>query len=159
MIQWMLAIWYLIPLPFLNPAWISRCFIVHVLLKPDLENFEHYFASVCNECNYVVVWAFFGVAFLWDWNENWHFPVLWSLLSFPNLLKVQHFHSIIFRIWNRSTGLPSPPLALYIVILSKAHLTWHPGCLALGEWSQYCDYLGHEDLFCVVLQYILAVSS
>ena len=28
---------------------------VHVLLKPHLENFEHYFASVWNECNYVVV--------------------------------------------------------------------------------------------------------
>ena len=22
-----------------------------------------------------------------------------------------------------------------------------PGCLALGEWSHHCDYLGHEDLF------------
>ena len=45
-----------------------------------------------------VVWAFFGIAFLWDWNENWPFPVLWPLLSFPNLLAcwVQHFHSIIF---------------------------------------------------------------
>ena len=21
------------------------------------------------------------------------------------------------------------------------------GCLALGEWSHYCDYLGHENLF------------
>ena len=30
-------------------------FTVHVLLKPGLENFEHYFASVCNECNREVV--------------------------------------------------------------------------------------------------------
>ena len=30
-------------------------FSVHVLLKPPLENFEHYFASVCNECNCAVV--------------------------------------------------------------------------------------------------------
>ena len=22
-----------------------------------------------------------------------------------------------------------------------------PGCLALGEWSHYCDYLGHKDHF------------
>ena len=28
---------------------------VHVLLKPSLENFEHYFASVCDECNCAVV--------------------------------------------------------------------------------------------------------
>ena len=73
-------------------------FVVHVLLKPGLENFEHYFTSVWDECNCVVVWAFFGIAFLWDWNENWPFPVLWLLLHFPNLPPywVQHYHSIIF---------------------------------------------------------------
>ena len=61
-------------------------FTVHVLLKPGLENFEHYFTSMWDECNCVVVWAFFGIAFLWDWNETWPFPVPWSLLNFPNLL-------------------------------------------------------------------------
>ena len=72
-------------------------FMVHILLKPGLENFEHYFANVWDECNCAIVWAF-GLAFLWDWNENWPFPVLWPLLSFPNLLAylVQHFNSIIF---------------------------------------------------------------
>ena len=58
-------------------------FTAHVLLKPGLENFEHYFTSVWDECNCVVVWTFFGIAFLLDWNENWPFPVLWPLLSFP----------------------------------------------------------------------------
>ena len=74
-------------------------FTVHVLLKPGLKNFEHYFTSVWDECNCAVVWAFFGIAFLWDWNENWSFPVLWPLLSFPDVLAywVQHFHSIIFQ--------------------------------------------------------------
>ena len=44
-------------------------FTVHVLLKPGLENFEHYFTSMWNECNCVVVWAFFGT-FLYDlWND------------------------------------------------------------------------------------------
>ena len=73
-------------------------FIVHIPLKPGLENFEHYFTSVWDECNCVVVWAFFGIAFLWDWNENRPFPVLWLLLSFPNLLAywVQHFHITVF---------------------------------------------------------------
>ena len=72
-------------------------FTFHVLLNPGLENFEHYFASVWDECNCAVVWASFGIAFLWDWNENWTFLVLWPLLSFPNLLEywVQHFQSII----------------------------------------------------------------
>ena len=102
-------------------------FSVHVPLKPSLEDFEHYFVSVWDECNCAVVWAFFGSAFLWDWNENWPFPVLWPLLSFPNLLAywVQHFHSIIFQDWNSSTGIPSPTLALFVAMLPKAHLTSH----------------------------------
>ena len=56
-------------------------FMVHILLKPGLENFEHYFTSMWDECNCAVVGAFFGIAFLWDWNENCPFPVLWPLLS------------------------------------------------------------------------------
>ena len=60
-------------------------FTAYVLLKPGLENFEHYFASLWDECNFLEVWAFFGIAILWDWNENGPFPVLWALLSFPNL--------------------------------------------------------------------------
>ena len=52
-------------------------FMVHVLLKPGLGNFEHYFTSVWDECSCVVVWPFFRVVFLRDWNETWLFPVLW----------------------------------------------------------------------------------
>ena len=96
-------------------------FTVHILLKPGLENFEHYFTSMWDECNCVVVWTFFGIAFLWDWNENWPFPVLWLLLRFPNLLAYwvrqsscldDDFTASSFRIWNSSTRIPSPPLAL-----------------------------------------------
>ena len=32
-------------------------FMVHILLKPDLENFEHYFATMWDKCNYAVVWT------------------------------------------------------------------------------------------------------
>ena len=74
-------------------------FSVHILLKPSLENFQHYFASVWDEFNCAVVWTFFGTACLWDWNENWPFSAPRLLLSVPNLLAywVQHFHSIIFQ--------------------------------------------------------------
>ena len=75
MIQQMLTIWSLAPLPFVNPAWHLEV-MVHVLLKPGLENFEHYFTNVWDECNCAVVWAFFGITFFWDWNENWPFLVL-----------------------------------------------------------------------------------
>ena len=102
-------------------------FMVHILLKPGLENFEHYFTSVWDECNCAVVWTFFGIAFLWDWNENWSLPILdhcwvfqihwhieWSILTASS-----------FRIWNSSTGIPWPPLALLVVMLPKACLTSH----------------------------------
>ena len=72
-------------------------FTVHILLKPSLENLEHYITSMWDECNCAVVWTFFGIAFLWDWNENWPFQVLLPLLSFLNLLAywVQCFNIII----------------------------------------------------------------
>ena len=59
-------------------------FMIHILLKPALENFKNYLTGLWDECNCVVVWAIFGVGFLGDWSENWLFPVLWLLLSFPN---------------------------------------------------------------------------
>ena len=39
-------------------------FRVHILMKSGLENFEHYFASMWNECNFAVVWTFSGIALL-----------------------------------------------------------------------------------------------
>ena len=57
-------------------------FTVHRLLKSGLENFDDCFASMWDECNCAVVWAFFGFAFLWDWNEHWSFPDLQLLLNF-----------------------------------------------------------------------------
>ena len=51
-------------------------FTVHILLKPDLENFEHYFTSVWEECNCVVVWAFIGIASLGlEWKLTFSSPV------------------------------------------------------------------------------------
>ena len=139
-------------------------FMVHVLLKPGLENFEHYFTSMWDECNRAVVWAFFGIAFLWDWNENWPFPVLWPLLSFQICWHIEcsTFTASSFRIWNSSTGIPSPPLALFVVMLSKAHLTsqskmfgsrWviTPSWLS-GSWRSF-----FAQFFCVFLPPLLNI--
>ena len=60
------------------------------------------------------------------------------------------FTASSFRIWNSSTGISSPPLALFIVMLPKSHWLLTTRCLALSEWSHHCDYLGHEDLLCIV---------
>ena len=102
-------------------------FMVHVLLKPGLENFEYYFASVWNECNCVVVWAFlplpcFGIRMKTDIFQScghcWVFQICWHI-------ERSTITASSFRIWNSSTGIPSPPLALFIVMLPKAHLTSH----------------------------------
>ena len=102
-------------------------FSVHEHLKPGLENFEHYFASMWDGCNCVVIWTFFGIAFFgiamkivlsqscghcWVLHICWHTDCSTLIAS-------------SFRIWNSSTGIPLPPLALFTVMLSKAHLTSH----------------------------------
>ena len=146
---------------FSKTIWNIWKFMVHVLLKPGLEDFEHYFTSVWDECNCVVVWAFSGNAFLWDWNENWTFPVLWPLLSFPNLLEywVQRFRRSSFRIWNSSTGIPSPPLALFVVMRPKAHLTSHSR-MSGSRWVITALQLsGSWRSFFIALLCILATSS
>ena len=86
MIQWILAIWSLVPLFFLNLAcaseisqfmycWSLTWWILNITLL------------ACEISSVVLVWTFFDIALLWDWNENWFFfPLLWPLLSFPNLL-------------------------------------------------------------------------
>ena len=106
-------------------------FSVHILLKHRLENFEHYFASMRDECSYVVVWIFFGIAFLWDWNEKspfhcWVFQICWHI-EYSSLTPSS------FRIWNSSAGISSPQLALFIVMLPKAHLTL-PSRMSSSRW-------------------------
>ena len=105
-------------------------FTVHVLLKPGLENIEHYFASLWDECNFVVVCTFFDIAFLWDWNENWLFQSCGHCWVFQTCWHIEcsTFTVSSCRIWNSSTGIPSPPLAL-LYLISELLLTcifWSP---------------------------------
>ena len=37
-------------------------FMFHILLKPTLENFDHYFADMWSDFNCAIVWTFFGIA-------------------------------------------------------------------------------------------------
>ena len=70
----------------------------------------------------------------------WVFQICWHI-------ECSTFTASSFRIWNSSTGIPSPPLALFVMMLSKAHLTSHsrmsgsrwvstPSWLS-GSWSSY----------------------
>ena len=102
-------------------------FSVHILLKPRLENFEHYFTSVWDECSCAVVWAFFALPFFGtgmktdlfqSYSHCWVSQICWHI-------ECSTVTASSFRIWNSSIGIPSPPLALFIVILPKAHMPSH----------------------------------
>ena len=84
-------------------------FLVHVLLKPALENFEHYFTSMRDECNCAVVWAFFGiVSILWhclplglEWKLTFSSPVATAEFSkFADILSatLSQYHNSGFEI-------------------------------------------------------------
>ena len=126
-IQWMLAIWSLFPLPFLNPAWTSgnsqfiycRRLALRILsitllvceMRAIVRYFEHSLA-----------FPFFGIGMKTDvfqsFGHCWVFQICWHI-------ECSTFIASSFRIWNSSTGIPSPPLALFVVMLFKAHLTSH----------------------------------
>ena len=101
-------------------------FMVHVLLKPGLENFEHYSASVRDEWNCMVLWTFFGIAFFLGlaWKLTFSSPVA-TVFQIWWHIECSTFTASPFRIWSSSTGNPSPLLALFIVMLSKVHLALH----------------------------------
>ena len=115
-----------------------------------------------NECNCAVFWTFFGIDLLWDWNENWSFSVLY-LLSFKICWhnECSTFTTSPFRIWNSSAVIPSPPLALFIVMLPKAHLTlytWMSGSISLP--TIYLDLCVHVKLLqlCPALCHVMDVT-
>ena len=118
MIQWTLAVWSLVPLPFLNPVCISE----HSLFT-YCWNLAWRILSMWNECNSLVLnilWLYPSLG----WNENWPFPVLGPLPSFQICWHIEcsTLAAASFRIWNSSARIPSSPLDLLKVLLSKAHL-------------------------------------
>ena len=126
MIQQMLAIWSLVPLPFLNPAWTSgsswfmycwglawRIWSITLLaceMGASVRSFKH-----------SLVLPFFGMEIKTDLfqfcGHCWVFQICWHI-------ECSTFTASSFRIWNSWTGILSPPLALFIVN-PKAHLTSH----------------------------------
>ena len=66
--------------------------------------------------------TFFGIGMKTDLFQScghcWVFQICWHI-------ECSTFTVSSFRIWNSSTGIPSHPLALFVVMLPKAHLTLH----------------------------------
>ena len=114
MIQWMLAIFSLVPLPFLNPAWTSGSsqFTYCWHLAWRILNIT---LLVC-EMGAIVCWFEHSLALPFFGDHCWVFQICWHI-------ECSTFTASSFRIWNSSTWIPSPPLALFVVMLPKAHLT------------------------------------
>ena len=172
MIQQMLAIWSLVPLPFLKPAWTSEslwfmyCWSLAwrilwiMLLTCDMsaivQYFEHSLALPC-----------FGIGMNTDLFQScghcWSFQICWHIVC-------NTFTASSFRIWNSLTGIPSPPLALFIVMLPKAHLTsnsrmsgsrWVITLLQLSgplrPFLQFCVFLPPLNIFCFCQVHTISV--
>ena len=138
-------------------------FSVNILLKPSLKDFEHYLVSLWNELNCVIIWTFFGIAFLeiemkttlfepcghcWVFQICWH--IEWNTLTeSPS------------KIWNSLPKIPSPPLALFVVMLPKAHLASHSRMSGSNWVSHHYGYLVLKtfsvQFFCVFLPPLLNI--
>ena len=114
MIQQMLAIWSLVPLPFLKPAWTSGssrftyCWrLVWRILSTTLLACE--MSAIVQEFEHSLALPFFGIGMKTDIFHScgycWVFQICWHI-------ECSTFTASSFRIWNSSTGIPSPPLAL-----------------------------------------------
>ena len=126
-IQRMMATWSLVPLPFLKWAWTSgsswftHCWSLAwrilsiTLLACEMSAVVWYF-------EHSLALPFFGIGMKTDLFQScghcWVFQICWHI-------ECSTFTAPSFRIWNSSTGIPSPPLALLVVIHPKAHLTSH----------------------------------
>ena len=155
----MLAIWSLVPLPFLNPPWTSEssrftyCWsLAWRILSITLLDVKC--AQLCGSLN--ILWHCPSLGLEWK-------LTLCSLVAIAEFqicwhIKCSTFSASSFRIWNSSTGIPSPPLALFVWCFLRPTWLRIPGCLALGEWSHHHYYLGCEDLFCTVPLCIIATS-
>ena len=127
MIQRMLAIWSLVPLPFLNPAWTSGsswftyCWrVAWRILSMTLLARE--ISAIVQQSEHSLALPFFGIGMKTDLPEScghwWVFQICWHIEG-------STCTASSFRIWNSPAGIPSPPLALFIVMLLKAHLISH----------------------------------
>ena len=171
MIQRMLAVWSLVPLPFLKPAWISGSsrFTYCRSLASRILNIT----SMWDECNYVVVWAFFGITFLWDWNEI-SSPPFWSeiihSLEMPFIGTVKHILSfdsptllLIFKLlytqhrcgWGNicvnQTTYPKTSIFIIAGLLIIAKAENNSSVWQIDE--QYMVYL-YNEIFCYVLNHL-----
>ena len=145
MIQWMVEIWSLIPLPFLNPDWTSgsswfmQCWsLACKLLSMMLLAWEISATVWWFEQSSVL--PFLGIGMRIDLFQSCGrcsiFQICWHIecntliaLSFSVWIALLEFHCIHYLYWQQCF----------------LRSTWFhtPECLALGDWPHHCSYLVH----------------
>ena len=107
-------------------------FSVHLLLKPSLKDFDHFFATVWNKWNYLVLWTSF-----------WHCPSLgleWKLTFSSPLAtaKFSKFAGILSAalLQHHPLGFGLAQLEFHHLhqLCSKAHLTSHSRWVTIPLW-------------------------
>ena len=163
MIQRMLAIWFLVPSIFLNPActsgssrFTSYWRLTWRILSITLLVCES--STVALYFKHSLALLFFGTGMKTDlfqsYGHHWVFRILWHV-------ECDTLTALSFRILNSSAGIPSPPLALFIsmVMLPKVHLT-SQSRMSDFRWVTTPSWLSRSlRSFWIVLLYILATSS
>ena len=135
MIQWILEIWSLVPLPFQKPAWTSGCpwftycwRLARRILSITLLAWE--VRAIVWWCEHSLVLPFLGIGMRIDHFQScghcWVFQICWCI-------ECSTFTASSFRIWNSSAGIPSASLAFFVVMLPKAHLASHSR-MSGSEW-------------------------
>ena len=126
-IQQILATWSLILLSFLNPAWTSGssqltfCWsLAWRILSTTLLAYE--MSAIVQKFKLSLALPVFGIGMKTDLFQSCGHCLVFQICCHT---EYSTFTASSFRIWNSSTGIPSPPLALIVVMIPKAHLTLH----------------------------------
>ena len=126
LIHRMLAIWALGPLPSLNPAWTSGssqltyCWsLAWRILSITLLGCE--MSAILQQFKHSLALLSFGIGIKLTFSS----PAATAEFSkFAGIVSASLSQHHLLE-WNSSTGIPSPPLALFVVMLLEAHLTSH----------------------------------
>ena len=123
------------PQPFLNTAWIPRsswfmyCWSLAWRIL-SITWLECEMSAIVQQFEHSLALPFFGIGMktnLFQFcGHCWGFQICWHIES-------STFTASSFRIWNSSARIPSPPLALFVVVLPKAHLTLHSRMSTFGN--------------------------
>ena len=146
MIQCLLAVWSLVPLPFLNLACKSGS---SQFTRGQLEGFWALLCYVkwlqlCSSLN--ILWRCLSLGLEWKLDffqicgQCWVFQICWHI-------ECSTLTTSSFGVWNSLAGIPSSPPALFIMMLSKVHLTSHsrisgsrwviPPLWLYGSWRSF----------------------